>query len=117
MNFQKLAKNSGHDFVYGREKIGGPWKELGKTEKHKTEIATRNKTQMLNDEWVILEITTPEKNPIAAKEVHYHDECKRNYLHEDDKSSNIKDSALERLLSYIRNKILAGNKLDLASFY
>ena len=33
-----------------------------------------------------------------------------------DKSSNIKDSALEKLVSYARNKIIAENKPELASF-
>ena len=33
-----------------------------------------------------------------------------------DKSSNIKDSALERPLSYVRTKIIAENKPELASF-
>ena len=36
-------------------------------------------------------------------------------LHKEDKSSNIKDFVLERLLSYIRNKIIA-EKNKLASF-
>ena len=35
----------------------------------------------------------------VAKEVHDHHESKRNYLHRKDKSSNIKDSTLERIFS------------------
>ena len=74
---------------------------------------------MLNDESIILKIRNysfGEGPNFVAKEVHYHHESKRNYLHEKDKSSNINNSALEMLLSYIRNKIIAENKLDLASF-
>ena len=67
---------------------------------------------MLNDESMILKIGNHnfgEGPDFMAKEVHYHHECKRNYLHKKYKSSNIKDSALERLLSYVRNKIIAEN--------
>ena len=54
---------------------------------------------------------------LVAKEVHYHHECKRNYLHKKYKSSNIKHSVLERLLSYVRNKIIAEKKPKLAFFF
>ena len=103
----------------GRKKIGGSWKEPGKNEKHETEIAILNKAKMLNDESMILKIVNynfGERPDFVAKEVHYHYECKRNYPHKKDKSSNIKDSALERLLSYVRNKIIAENKPELATF-
>ena len=40
----------------------------------------------------------------------------KEYLYKEDKSSNIKDSVLELLLSYRRNKIIADNKPELASF-
>ena len=73
---------------------------------------------MLNDEFMILKngnFIFGEEPDFMAKEVNYHNECKRNYLHEVDKSSNIKNSALERFLCYIRNKIIPENKLDLAS--
>ena len=62
---------------------------------------------MFNDELMILKIGNyifGEELDCVAKEVCYHHECKRNYLHEDHKSSNIKDSALEKLLSCIRSK-------------
>ena len=52
----------------------------------------------------------------VAKEVHHHYECKKNYLHKKYKSSNIKDSALERLLNYVRKKLIAENKPKLVSF-
>ena len=74
---------------------------------------------MLNDKSLILKIGNynfGEGSDSVAKEVHYQHECKNNYLHEEDKSSNTKDSALARLLSYIRNKIIAENKPALASF-
>ena len=77
------------------------WKEPGKNEKYETEIAIRNRAKMLNDESMILKIGNynfGEKPNFVAKEVYYNHECKRNYLHKKDKSSNIKDSALERLL-------------------
>ena len=51
----------------------------------------------------------------VAKEVPYRHECKKNYLHEEDKSRNNKDSALERFCN-IRNKIIVENKLKLAVF-
>ena len=100
------------------KKIGGSWKEPGKNEKHETETAIRNKAKMLNDESLLkLGNYNFGKGPdFVAKEVHYHYECKRNYLHKKDKSSNIKYSALERLLSFVRNKIIAENKLELTSF-
>ena len=103
----------------GSEKIGGSWKEPGKNEKHETEIAIRNKPKMLNDESMILKVGNynfGEGPDFVAKEVHYHRECKRNYLHKKDKSRNIKDSALKKLVSYVRNKIIAKNKPELASF-
>ena len=74
---------------------------------------------MLDDEWIILKIGNynfREGPDVVAKKVHYHHECKRNYLHKKDKSSNIKNSALERLLSYVINKIISEGKLELASF-
>lgn len=40
-----------------------------------------------------------------------------NQPHEEDKSSNTKYLALERFLSYIRIKLIAENKLDLALLY
>ena len=52
---------------------------------------------MLNDESIILKIGNynfGEGPDFVAKEVHYHHECKRNYLHKKDKFINIKDSAL-----------------------
>ena len=67
----------------GRKKIGGSWKEPGKNEKHETEIAIRNKPKMLNDESMILKVGNynfGEGPDFVAKEVHYHRECKRNYL-------------------------------------
>ena len=72
-------------------------KNLEKIEKHETEIAIRNKAKMLNDESIILKIGNynfGEGPDFVAKEVHYHHECKRNYLHKKDKFINIKDSAL-----------------------
>ena len=102
----------------GKE-IGGSWEEPGKSKKHETEIAIRNKPKMLNDESMILKIGNynfGEGPDFVAKEVHYHHECKRNYLHKKDKSSNIKDSALEKLVSYVSNKIIVENKPELASF-
>ena len=74
---------------------------------------------MLNDELMILKIGNDsfgEGSNFVAKQVHDHHECKRNYLYKKNKSSYIKDSALERLLSYVRNKIIAENKPELASF-
>ena len=74
---------------------------------------------MLNDESMILKIRNynfREGPDFVAKEVYYHHECKRNYLLKKGKSSNIKDSALKRLLSYVRNKIIAENKPAVASF-
>ena len=74
---------------------------------------------MLDDESMILKIgnySFREGPDVVAKEVHYHHECKRNYVHKKDKSSNIKNSALERLLSYVINKIISEDKLELASF-
>ena len=74
---------------------------------------------MLNDELMILKIGNynfREGPNFVAKEVHYHHECSRNCLHKKDKSSNIKESALEKLVSYARNKIIAENKPELASF-
>ena len=74
---------------------------------------------MLDDESIILKIGNynfREGPDVVAKKVHYHHECKRNYLHKKDKSSNIKNSALERLLSYVINKIISEDKLELASF-
>ena len=68
----------------GRKKIGGSWKEPGKNEKHETEIAIRNKAKVLNDESMILKIENYnfEEGPtFVTKEIHYHLECKRNYLH------------------------------------
>ena len=73
---------------------------------------------MLNDESMILKIGNynfGEGINVVAKEVHYHHECKRNYLHKKDKSSNIKGSQLEKLVSHARNKIIAKNKSELAS--
>ena len=69
--------------------------------------------KMLNDESMISKIGNhnfQERPNFGAKKIHYHHECKRNYLHEENKSSNIKDCALERLLSYRRNKIIAEKK-------
>ena len=103
----------------GRKKIGGSWKEPGKNEKHATEIAIQIKAKMLNDELMILKIGNynfGEGPDFVAKEVLSHHECKRNCLHKRDKSSNIKDSALEKLVSYARNKIIAENKPELESF-
>ena len=74
---------------------------------------------MLNDESMILKIRNynfGEWLDFVAKEVHYHHQCKRNYLHKKDKSSNIKDSGLEKLVSHARNKIIAENKSELPSF-
>ena len=48
---------------------------------------------MLNDESIILKIGNynfGEGPDFVAKEVHYHHECKRNYLHKKDKFINIK---------------------------
>ena len=82
-----------------------------------------NKAKVLNDESMILKTENYnfEEGPaFVTKEIHYHLECKRNYLHKKkDKSSNIKGSALERCLSYVRNKIIkivAEDKTKLASF-
>ena len=88
-------------FNKGRKDNGVSWKETGKNEKHETEIAFRNKAKMLNDESIILKIRNcnfREGPDFVAKEVYYHHECKRNYLLKKGKSSNIKDSALKRLL-------------------
>ena len=85
------------NLVINEGKIGGSWKESGKSEKNETEIAIRNKAKMLNDESIILKIGNynfGEGPDFVAKEVHYHHECKRNYLHKKDKFINIKDSAL-----------------------
>ena len=74
---------------------------------------------MLNDELMILKTGNDnfgQGSNFVAKQVHDHHECKRNYLYKKNKSSNIKDSALERLLSYVRNKIIAENKPELAPF-
>ena len=100
-------------WIKGRKKIRGSWKEPGKNEKHDTEIAIWNKAKILNDESIILKIENysfGKELDFVAKEVHYHHECKRNYLHEEEKSSNIKDSVLERLLGYVRNKRIVEQK-------
>ena len=73
---------------------------------------------MLNDEMMILKIRNckfGEGPNFLAKEVFYLHECKKNYLHEKYKSSDIRDFTLERLLSYVRNKIFVENKHNLAS--
>ena len=51
---------------------------------------------MLNDEMMILKIGNykfGEGSNFLAKEVYYPHECKRNYLHEKYRSSNIRDFA------------------------
>ena len=65
---------------------------------------------MLNEESIILKIGNcdfGEATDFVAKEVHYYQECKRNYLYKEDRPIDTKDSAMERLLIYIRNKITA----------
>ena len=102
------------------KKIGGSWTEPGKNEKHETEIAIPSKAKMLNDESMILKIRNYNFRVgpnFVAKEVHYYHECKRNYLHKKYEPTNIKHSALERLLSYVRKKIIAEKKPKLAFFY
>ena len=74
---------------------------------------------MLNDELMILKIGNTnfgEGSNFVAKQVHDHHECKRNDLYKKNKSSNIKDSVLERILSYVRNKIIAEIKPEVAPF-
>ena len=64
---------------------------------------------MLHEESIILKIGNcdfSEATDFVAKEVHYYQECKRNYLYKEDKPSDTKDSAMERLHIYIRNKII-----------
>ena len=65
------------------KKIGGSWTEPGKNEKHDTEIAIWNRAKILNDESMILKTGNYNLRvgpDLVAKEVHYHHECKRNYL-------------------------------------
>ena len=74
----------------GRKKIGGSWRKPAKNENYETEIAVRNKAKMLNDESMILKIGNynfGEWLDFVAKEVHYHHQSKRKYLHKKDKSS------------------------------
>ena len=74
---------------------------------------------MLNDVLMILKIGSynfEEVPDFAAKEVHDNHRSNRNYLHKKHKSSNIKDSALKRIFSYVRTKIIAEKKPELASF-
>ena len=88
-------------------------KNLGKILKKTRNWNIYSMLKMLNDESMISKIGNhnfQERPNFVAKKIHYHHECKRNYLHEENKSSNIKDCALERLLSYKRNKITAEKK-------
>ena len=74
---------------------------------------------MQNDVLMILKIGSynfEQGLDFVAKEVHDHHESKRNYLHRKDKSSNIKDSTLERIFSQVRTKIIAEKKPELWSF-
>lgn len=85
-------------------------KKRGKNEKKPRNWNIYSMLKMLNDESMISKIGNhnfQERPNFVAKKVHYHHERKRNYLYEENKSSNIKDCALERLLSYRRNKIIA----------
>ena len=71
---------------------------LEEMKKNETEIAISKQAKTLNFERTG-NYNFGEGSDFVAKEVHYHHECKRNYLHKKDKSSNIKVSALEKLLS------------------
>lgn len=90
-----------------RKKVSGKWEEISNNERHDAEVTVRYAAETLNDESLLLKLGTykfGEGPGFVAKEVRYHQTCKRSYLN---KSRNILKSKDKTTSKFKRAKASA----------
>ena len=107
-----------------RKKVKGKWENLTKCAAFQSESKIRIAAVQLEDEALLLKIgnaLNSEGSDFISKEVHYHHECKINYLKKvkvnknDTKEMEPKKKAFKAIVKYINEEVLNKNDVEYLS--